>query len=110
MPASTEEEVFRAVADATRREILDLLSGGERPAGEIADAFPVSRPAVSRHLRMLREADLVASRKEGRRRLYSLNPEPLRKVDEWVSRYERFWGASLERLKAHVERDRKRRE
>lgn len=105
MTATASEDVFRAVADPTRREILDLLVGGERRAGEIADEFPVSRPAVSKHLRVLLEAELVERRKEGRRRVYRLNPEPLREVDAWISRYERFWRASLDRLKAHMEDD-----
>lgn len=103
MSTTVQERVFRAVADPTRREILDLLRGGELRAGEIAGAFPVSRPAVSKHLRVLRQAELVERRKAGRRRLYRLNPEPLRQVDDWVSRYEEFWEASLGRLKEHVE-------
>lgn len=102
---NSEEQVFDALADGTRREILDLLCGGELRAGAIADAFPVSRPAVSRHLRVLREAELVKSRREGRRRLYRLNPEPLRTVEDWVSRYEAFWETSLDRLKVHVEHE-----
>lgn len=103
MPAPASEDVFRAVADSTRRDILDLLRAGERPAGEIAEAFPVSRPAVSKHLSVLLDAELVERRKDGRRRLYRLNAAPLAEVEAWLSRYASFWRSSLERLKAHVE-------
>lgn len=101
---ATSEDVFRAVADPRRRKILDLLLQGERRAGEIAEAFAVSRPAISKHLRILLEVELVERRKEGRQRLYSLNATPLQEVEDWVSRYSAFWQTSLERLKAHVER------
>ncbi|MCP5109355.1 MAG: winged helix-turn-helix transcriptional regulator [bacterium] len=94
---------FRAVADPTRRAILDLLRTGRQPATKIARGFPVSRPAISKHLRILREADLVSERRHGRNRIYELNPEPLRGVEEWVSRYRTFWTRSLQSLKDHVE-------
>jgi DNA-binding transcriptional ArsR family regulator len=94
---------FRALADPTRRGVLDLLRRGSLPAGEIARAFPVSRPAISRHLRLLRRARLVRERREGRRRLYQLNPEPLRVVDSWLSNYRLFWEMNLADLKAFVE-------
>jgi len=83
--------------------VLDLLRAGRRPAGEIARAFPVSRPAISKHLRVLRRAHLVEERREGRQRLYQLNPTPLRAVDSWLEQYRSFWTASLENLKAFVE-------
>jgi DNA-binding transcriptional ArsR family regulator len=76
-------DALAALADATRREIVALLAGGERAAGELADRFPVSRPAISRHLRVLREAGLVRARTEGKRRLYRLDPAPLRDLDAW---------------------------
>src|SRR5215813_832067 len=97
------EAAFHALADPTRRAVLDLLRQGRRPAGEIARAFPVSRPAISKHLRVLRRAHLVEERREGRHRLYQLNPAPLRAVDSWLEQYRSFWTASLENLKAFVE-------
>jgi DNA-binding transcriptional ArsR family regulator len=97
------EATFQALADPTRRAVLDLLRGGRQPAGQIAGAFPVSRPAISKHLRLLRRAHLVRERREGRHRVYELNPEPLRAVDSWIEQYRRFWSASLTNLKAFVE-------
>jgi DNA-binding transcriptional ArsR family regulator len=95
--------VFSALADPTRRAVLDLLRRGSLPAGVIARAFPVSRPAISKHLRLLRRAHLVRERREGRRRLYQLNPEPLRAVDSWLEHYRSFWQMSLTDLKTFVE-------
>ena len=97
------DAAFGALADPTRRAVLDLLRAGRRPAGEIARAFPVSRPAISKHLRVLRRAHLVEERREGRHRLYQLNPAPLMAVDSWLEQYRSFWTASLENLKAFVE-------
>ncbi|HVO62631.1 MAG TPA: metalloregulator ArsR/SmtB family transcription factor [Terriglobales bacterium] len=97
------ESTFQALADPTRRAVLDLLRHGSQPAGRIAGAFPVSRPAISRHLRLLRRAHLVQERREGRHRLYQLNPEPLRAVDNWLDSYRVFWGANLASLKSFVE-------
>ena len=97
------DAAFGALADPTRRAVLDLLRAGRRPAGEIARVFPVSRPAISKHLRILRRAHLVEERREGRHRLYQLNPAPLRAVDSWLEQYRSFWTASLENLKAFVE-------
>jgi len=94
---------FSALADPTRRAVLDLLRTGTRPAGDIARAFTVSRPAISKHLSILRRAHLVEERREGRHRLYQLNPEPLREVDTWLEQYRQFWTASLNNLKAFVE-------
>src|SRR5215831_3936872 len=99
----TRDAAFGALADPTRRAVLDLLRAGRRPAGEIARVFPVSRPAISKHLRILRRAHLVEERREGRHRLYQLNPAPLRAVDSWLEQYRSFWTASLENLKAFVE-------
>jgi DNA-binding transcriptional ArsR family regulator len=97
------ESSFGALADSTRRAILDLLRRGSLPAGQIARAFPVSRPAISKHLRLLRRAHLVRERREGRRRLYQLNPEPLRTVDRWLDEYRVFWRMNLADLKTFVE-------
>jgi DNA-binding transcriptional ArsR family regulator len=97
------EATFRALADPTRRALLDLLRKGTLPAGQIAHAFPVSRPAISKHLRLLRGAHLVQERPEGRHRFYQLNPGPLRAVDSWLNQYRMFWQTSLTGLKAFVE-------
>jgi DNA-binding transcriptional ArsR family regulator len=98
-----QEATFQALADPTRRAVLDLLRRGSQPAGQIANAFPVSRPAISKHLRLLRRAHLVREHREGRNRIYHLNPEPLRAVDSWIEQYRVFWTASLNNLKAFVE-------
>jgi len=97
------EATFQALADPTRRAVLDLLRRGSQPAGHIAGAFPVSRPAISKHLRLLRRAHLVREHREGRRRVYELNPQPLRVVDSWLEQYRSFWSANLASLKAFVE-------
>jgi DNA-binding transcriptional ArsR family regulator len=97
------EAIFGALADPTRRAVLDLLRRGSQPAGQIAEAFPVSRPAISKHLRVLRKAHLVSERRNGRHRFYDLNPEPLQTVDAWLERYRGFWQTNLERLKKFVE-------
>ncbi len=94
---------FAAIADPTRRAILDALRQRERSAGEIAALFPVSRPAVSRHLRVLRGAGLVRERRSARSRIYSLQPAPLQDVERWLEHYRLFWGARLQDLKALVE-------
>jgi DNA-binding transcriptional ArsR family regulator len=97
------EATFGALADPTRRAVLDLLRRGAQPAGNIAREFPISRPAISKHLRLLRRAHLVEERREGRHRVYQLNPEPLRAVDSWLEQYRTFWTSSLTSLKAFVE-------
>ena len=100
------EPVFRAIGDPTRRAILDLLRGGDRSAGEIAAAFPISRPAVSKHLRVLREAALVREEPRGRSRIYRLDARPLAALDGWLAHYRVFWAARLHELKRAVERGR----
>jgi DNA-binding transcriptional ArsR family regulator len=102
-PALIQEATFQALADPTRRAVLDLLRRGSQPAGAIAQAFPVSRPAISRHLRLLRRAHLVREHRQGRYRVYDLNPEPLRAVDSWLEQYRTFWTMSLNNLKSFVE-------
>jgi len=97
------EATFSALADPTRRAVLDLLRQGSQPAGRIAQAFPVSRPAISKHLRLLRRAHLVQQRREGRHRFYQLNPAPLRAVDSWLEQYRVFWQTTLANLKTFVE-------
>jgi DNA-binding transcriptional ArsR family regulator len=99
-------DVFAAIADPTRREILDLLRTDPLRAGEIAEHFPeISRPAVSRHLRVLRGARLCRVRVSGRERRYELEPRRLSDVDLWLARYRSLWGAKLQSLKAYVESD-----
>ena len=83
--------------------MLDLLRKGSQPAGRIAQEFPISRPAISKHLRLLRRAHLVEQRRQGRNRVYELNPAPLQAVDAWLESYRVFWQASLTNLKAFVE-------
>ena len=97
------EASFHALADPTRRALLDLLRQGSQPAGQIARAFPVSRPAISKHLRQLRKAHLVVETRSGRHRLYRLNPAPLKAVDSWLEQYRVFWSANLSSLKTFVE-------
>lgn len=99
----TAAAVFRAVADPTRRAMLDLLLDGERTVGEIAERFAVSRPAVSKHLRVLRGARLVRVTRDGRQRLCALDPTPLQAIDSWLDGYRREWQSRLARLERHVE-------
>lgn len=100
-------DVVAALADPTRRRILELLVVGDVPAGELADRFPVSRPAVSRHLRVLREAGLVQVRVDRQRRLYSLDPTPLAELDEWLTPYRRLWSQRLDALDTEIRRGRR---
>jgi DNA-binding transcriptional ArsR family regulator len=99
------ESAFQALADPTRRAVLDMLRKGPRPAGQIAEAFPVSRPAISKHLRQLRRAHLVREQRRGRHRYYQLNPAPLKAVDSWLEHYRGFWQTNLANLKAFVEEE-----
>ena len=99
-PASTD--VFYAIADPTRRRLLDLLAKESRPMGELAKRFRVSLSAVSQHLRLLRQADLVEVQRVGRERWYRLNARPLERVADWVTVYERFWHEKLDALGEHL--------
>lgn len=94
---------FAVLAEPRRREILDLLRRGERPVGELVDHLDLSQPAVSKHLRVLRDAGLVEVRAEAQRRLYRLRPEPLAEIDEWLTPYRRLWTRALDDLDAHLE-------
>jgi DNA-binding transcriptional ArsR family regulator len=100
------EAVFRAIADPTRRKILGLLRGGRRSVGDIARNFRSSRPAISRHLRLLRSAGLVVTHRQGTARICALNAKPLRAVDDWLRDYEAFWSKSLRGLKRYIEEER----
>jgi DNA-binding transcriptional ArsR family regulator len=101
---------FLAVADPTRRAILDRLRTGDAPVAQLAASFDMTRPAVSRHLRVLRAARLVRERRgdDGRQRIYQITPGPLRDVAQWAEQYEVFWQDGLARLKRHVERGTRR--
>lgn len=103
---SASADPFLAVADPTRRAILDRLRDGDAPVAQLAEGFAMTRPAISRHLRVLREARLVRERRggdDGRQRIYQLTAGPMREVAQWAERYEVFWQDSLARLKRHVE-------
>jgi DNA-binding transcriptional ArsR family regulator len=98
-----KEAVFRAISDPTRREILSILRNGHRTVGGIAENFRISRPAVSKHLRLLHAAGLVVTRKQGTANLCSLDARPLRIVGDWLGDYEAFWNESLRGLKKFIE-------
>ncbi|HWS09414.1 MAG TPA: metalloregulator ArsR/SmtB family transcription factor [Xanthobacteraceae bacterium] len=99
------EAVFRAIADPTRRDILGLLRGRKCSVGEIAANFRSSRPAISKHIRLLRSVGLVVTKREGTARICRLNAEPLRDISNWLSDYESLWGESLRNLKRYVEEE-----
>jgi DNA-binding transcriptional ArsR family regulator len=101
--AAAASDAFHAVADPTRRAILDQLRGGSAPVAEIAASFRMSRPAVSKHLRVLREARLVSEKRAGRQRVYELTPGPLLECAHWLEQYRQFWQVNLLNLKRHVE-------
>jgi DNA-binding transcriptional ArsR family regulator len=101
-----QDAVFRAIADPTRRKILGMLRGRRYSVGEIAASFRTSRPAISKHLRMLRAVGLVATTQRGSSRICALNAEPLRAVSDWISDYEAYWGKTLQSLKRYVEDER----
>jgi DNA-binding transcriptional ArsR family regulator len=101
--ARAHEDVFRAIADPTRRAILDRLRAGPANAGALAADFRQSRPAISKHLKVLRESRLVVEDRVGRERVYTLDPVPLQRVVGWVEGYRAFWQTSLARLKRHLE-------
>ena len=93
---------FAALADPTRREVLERLASGPRAVGEIAEGLPVSRPAVSQHLKVLKEAGLVSDRQDGARRIYAIDPDGLGPMRAWL---DQFWDKALEAFKAELERE-----
>ena len=99
----SHSDVFHAVADPTRRAILDRLRHGSAPVTELASGFRVSRPAISRHLKVLRRARLVREKREGRRRIYQLEPARIREVANWAEEYRTFWHMNITSLKKHLE-------
>jgi DNA-binding transcriptional ArsR family regulator len=103
------EAVLRALADDSRRTMLEALTGGPATAGDLAALLPIARPGVSRHLRVLRETGLVDVRQEAQRRVYSLRAEPLAEVDEWLGRYRALWEQRLDALHTEVARGKRER-
>ena len=113
MPTGTTVEAFDVLGDPVRRRILELLADGERPAGEVAtaigDEFGISQPAVSQHLRVLREHGFATVRPEGTRRLYAVDPTGMREVDAWVEQFRVFWDQKLDALGTEIARGRRTR-
>lgn len=103
MNPTASPDVFQAIADPTRRAILERLRGAEQPVSALAGQFPVTLSAISQHMRVLREAGLVSVRRAGRERFYRLNPAPLRPVFDWLGQYEDFWQNKLDVLGEHLE-------
>jgi DNA-binding transcriptional ArsR family regulator len=97
-------DAFHAIADPTRRLVLDLLRGGERPVRELARSFRMTQPALSQHLRVLREAGLVTQRRHGRERVYRLQPRELKSIAQWIAPYEQFWHQKLRALGQFLEK------
>ncbi len=100
---------LQVLGDPSRQAILELLADGERPVGELVGQLGLSQPAVSKHLRVLKDAGLVDVRADAQRRLYRVRPEPLVELDEWLEPYRRLWASHLDRLEAHLEQRRRRR-
>ena len=98
------ESVFEVIAEPNRRAILDLLLSSHRSVGEIERQLRMPQPAVSKHLRVLREAGFVESTVDAQRRLYRLRPEPLRELDAWIQPFRRFWSPHLDALERHLDR------
>jgi len=99
---------LQVLAEPRRLQILDLLRGGERPVGELVDSLGLSQPAVSKHLRVLKDAGLVEARPDAQRRLYRIRPEPLEELDEWLASYRQLWTTHLDRLEEHLDERRRK--
>jgi DNA-binding transcriptional ArsR family regulator len=97
---------LRALAEPNRQAIFDLLRAGERPVGQLVDELALSQPAVSKHLRLLKDAGLVEARVDGQRRLYRIRPEPLAELDQWLAGYRDLWSHHLNLLEQHLDRRR----
>ena len=96
---------FEAIAEPNRRQILELLRSGERPAGDLVEATGLSQPGLSKHLKLLREAGLVSVRPDGQRRLYRLEPDELAVLDAWLTPFRTFWAERLDALEEHLEKE-----
>jgi DNA-binding transcriptional ArsR family regulator len=103
MLATFEGSMFEVLAEPNRRLILDLLGTGERPVGELVEAMAIGQPAVSKHLRVLRDAGLVEVRSDAQRRLYRVRTEPLREIDDWLAPYRARWEHALDALEQHLD-------
>ena len=101
--ASTTTDAFNAVAEPRRRQILDALAEGEQPVNDLVRLLGVTQPAMSKHLRVLREVGLVQVRDEGRRRIYRMNADRLQPIHQWLARYQAAWNERLDRLDAVLE-------
>ena len=99
-------DTLQVLAEPRRQAILDLLRDGELPVGELVARLRMSQPAVSKHLRVLKDAGMVEARTDAQRRMYRIRPEPLAELDEWLATYRKLWTASLDRLEEHLERRR----
>jgi DNA-binding transcriptional ArsR family regulator len=99
------ESIFEVIAEPNRRAILSLLASSEQSVGEIERRLRMSQPTVSKHLRVLREARFVQSTVDAQRRLYRLNPQPLRELDAWLEQFRRFWSARMDALESHLDRN-----
>ncbi len=104
----TQLAALEALAEPRRLAILELLRDGEQPVGELVGSLGMSQPAVSKHLRVLREAGLVNCRVSGQRRVYGIRPQPLADLDEWLSSYRKLWTTHLDRLEVHLDKRRRR--
>lgn len=98
-----DADTFTAIAHPVRRQLLDLLAAGEQPVTQLAANFPISRPAISQHLKVLLDAGLVTEERQGRERIYRLRPQPLRELDDWLAAYRRFWNERLDRLDVYLQ-------
>jgi DNA-binding transcriptional ArsR family regulator len=96
-------DALAVLAEPTRRRILDRIGTSERSVGELVEALDLSQPAVSKHLRVLREAGVVSCRAAAQRRLYRVDPRPLRELDEWLAGYRRLWDTHLDALERHLD-------
>ncbi|MCV9885615.1 ArsR/SmtB family transcription factor [Metabacillus halosaccharovorans] len=103
--AQAKHDVFQAIADPTRREVLRLLAKRNLPITEITAHFPISRTAITKHLTILSESELVSGKKVGREKIYQLHPEPLIELKDWLSFYEQFWDNKISMLRHLVEND-----
>jgi DNA-binding transcriptional ArsR family regulator len=100
-------DVFEALADPTRRRIMEALRAGEQPVGDVVERAGIHQSGVSRHLRILHESGFVQVRPDGQRRLYSLRPEPFAELERWLAQYRRLWDARLDRFGAALEKKKK---
>jgi DNA-binding transcriptional ArsR family regulator len=108
-PSSPEADVYFAIADATRRALLRRLANeGERTVSQLLKPFPISQPAISKHLRILRQAKLVRSRKAGRERLYAIEAGKLKEVHDWVSHFEKYWEVKLDALGSYLDKQQRK--